>query len=158
MVRAAGMPLADGELPPGSLTVRVVQGAFAGDLTGLPVEVELNGSETRQAFTGAKGRAEFAHLPIGAGVRVTASVGGERLQSDVFPMPAESGLRVLLVTGTGDPSEPETISAGSALATLPPPVADSVTTTGAVRITVVALTLLAIAFFGRQWRSRRHIR
>lgn len=101
MVRAAGMPLNDGALPPGSLTVRVVEGAFTGDLRGITVEATFAGSETLRAVTGEKGRAEFAHLPVGAQVRVSAVVRGEQLVSELFPMPAESGVRVLLVTGTG---------------------------------------------------------
>lgn len=100
MVRAAGMPLADGTLPPGMLTVRVVEGSFTGNISGQAVTVEVGGrSET--ATTGADGRAEFAHLPIGSSVRATAVVRGQRLSSETFPMPSESGVRVLLMAGEG---------------------------------------------------------
>ncbi len=84
-VRAAGMPLADGALPPGSLTVRIVQGAFAGDLVAITVSLELDGRDTRTAQTGAMGRAEFAHLPVGSQVRASAVVNGERLGRSRFP-------------------------------------------------------------------------
>lgn len=102
MVRAAGMPLNDGALPPGSLTVRLVEGAFTGDLRGISVEADLGGGQVQRAVTGEKGRAEFAHVPVGARVRVSAVVRAERLQSETFAMPAESGVRVLLVAGPGD--------------------------------------------------------
>lgn len=160
MVRAAGMPLADGALPPGSMTVRVVKGAFDGDLSGISVEVEVAGQKALRAQTGAVGRAEFAHLPIGGTVRASTIVNGERLQSDVFAMPAESGVRVLLVTGTGtstasnDMPTPLTTVAPpvvTAAAVGPPrPAIDGVT---AVRVTVVSLTMIAFAIVGmQQWR------
>ncbi|MGE3492524.1 MAG: hypothetical protein AB7N29_21150 [Vicinamibacterales bacterium] len=107
MVRAAGMPLQDGALPPGSLTVRVVQGAFTGDLSGIPVDLEVAGRSPLRAVTQTMGRAEFAHLPIGAQVSASATVNGSRLQSESFSMPADSGVRVLLIAGT------ETVSHGS---------------------------------------------
>lgn len=98
-VRAAGSALRDGALPPGMLTVRVVRGAFANNLAGLEVKADLGGGQTRAALTGADGRAQFAHLPVGARVRVTTTAGGESLTSEAFDMPAESGVRVLLVAG-----------------------------------------------------------
>ena len=163
MVRAAGMPLADGALPPGSMTVRVVKGAFDGDLSGISVEVEVAGQKTLRAQTGAVGRAEFAHLPIGGNVRASTIVNGERLQSEAFAMPAESGVRVLLVTGTGAAMTPnDTPTPLTPLAAAPPVAAaavdppraaiDGVT---AVRVTVVSLTMIAFAVVGlQQWRRR----
>lgn len=100
MVRAAGMPLRDGALAPGMLTVRLVEGAFARDFSNRVVEVEVSGGKIDSARTGADGRARFAHLPIGARVRAWATVGGERLESEAFEMPAESGVRLLLVAGS----------------------------------------------------------
>ncbi len=162
MVRAAGMPLPDGSLPPGSLTVRIVQGAFAGDLSGIPVEIEIDGRDRRQALTGEKGRAEFAHLPIGARVRASAVVGNERLQSDPFPIPAESGVRVLLVTA--EDHAPTAGAASAPLVTSPPgpaPLAaeprtrDTAPGVTAVRVIVVSLTILAFVLMGARWWRRR---
>ncbi len=163
-VRAAGMPLADGALSPGSLTVRIVQGAFAGDLVGIAVSLDLDGRDARSARTGAMGRAEFAHLPVGATVRASAVVNGERLESDPFQMPAESGVRILLVTGTGTAgttgSDPHAAGAGApaaaprALASAGTPLHGATV----VRATVVSMTVLAFALVGaRQWRRRRSL-
>ena len=151
LVRAAGMPLQDGALPPGSLTVRLVQGEFTGDLKGVTVEIELDGLEKRQALTGEMGRAEFAHLPVGALVRVVATVGGERLQSDAFPMPAESGVRLLLIAGAGGAAPMQASSP------IPQTPSSGDQTEGAlIRITMVSLTALAFLLVGaQQWRRRR---
>ncbi len=151
MVRAAGMPLPDGELPPGSLTVRVVQGAFTANLSGIPVEVHVTGQPALRKQTGALGRAEFAHLPIGVEARALALVNGERLESETFRIPVESGVRVLLIAGdgtagqgTGGAPAPELQApAAVPLATATPAAADD--NVRIVQVVVVLLTLLAFA-------------
>jgi hypothetical protein len=92
-------------------------------------------------------------------------VNGERLESEKFQMPADSGVRVLLIAGG------EAVSHGvdgpppaSPIAELPVPAASpSAPAVGApvdgvrvVQVTVVALTLLAFAaIFVQQWRRTR---
>ncbi len=97
--RAAGMALHDGALPPGTLTVRIVRGDFSGNRPGVRVALETDGQPAKESTTGADGRAQFAHLPVGRSVRVWATVDGERLSSEAIVLPAESGVRVLLVAG-----------------------------------------------------------
>jgi hypothetical protein len=174
MVRAAGMPLQDGTLAPGSLTVRIVQGDFTGNLSGIDVDLEVAGEGAKRAQTGADGRAAFAHLPIGASVTASATVNGERLQSEPFTMPADAGIRLLFVAGgafvdtataagaqaippiTGAPpvganamppgsaAAPSAAGAGTGVATTS--ATDSVAT---FRIVMIALT--AIAFAAVAW-------
>ena len=122
MVRAAGMPLNDGALAPGTLTVRVVEGAFTRDIANQVVEVEVAGGKIESARTGPDGRAQFAHLPIGARVRAWATIDGERLESDGFEMPGQSGVRVLLVAGAG--------AGASVMASTAPPLDASTWPTG----------------------------
>lgn len=114
--RAAGMALHDGTLPPGTLTARVVRGNFSGNLAGVEVTLDVLGEASKQATTGADGRAQFAHLNVGATVLVWATVSGERLESESIVMPAESGVRVLLVAGD---EFVDTTKTGD-VATLPP--------------------------------------
>lgn len=95
---AAGAPLNDGELAPGILTVRVVRGGFAGNLPDRDVVLDVLGGPTRKARTNTEGRAEFSGVPVGAHVRASVVVDGDRLESAVFPMPIDSGVRVLLAT------------------------------------------------------------
>jgi hypothetical protein len=166
MVRAAGMPLNDGALAPGMLTVRVVQGAFTHDLAGQAVDVEVTGAKTARAMTGSDGRAQFAHLPVGAAVRAIAIVGDERLESDVFPMPEASGVRLLLVAGGGsadagaaglpNPSGFTTVVDPPLAATLPvEPPQDPESGVLAIRIGLVLATVFAFALFTLQRRRRR---
>jgi hypothetical protein len=95
--RAAGSPLRDGAIPPGMLTVRVVRGSFSNNLANVNVLAEITGGTTETAKTGADGRAQFAHLPVGSMVHASATVDGETLTSETFEMPAEAGVRLLLV-------------------------------------------------------------
>ena len=168
MVRAAGMPLRDGALAPGMLTVRLVRGSFDGDLIGHTVEAQIAGQTTLREQTGAQGRAQFAHLPVGASVRASAVIDGERLQSDVIVMPPESGVRVLLVTGMGAPIAVPVEPLGPAPMTpvepaLAPAQAPTSLQSGIfidsatlARITVISLTVFAFAGVGlQQWRRRR---
>lgn len=168
MVRAAGMALNDGALPPGTLTVRVVQGTFTGDLTGTMVDLEVTGQAPLHAPAKAQGRAEFAHLPIGAEVRASAIVNGERLQSDAFRMPAESGVRILLIAGAGASAAPAAAlpPGHPAVEATPAPAAVSPAAPAAdqqgvvmVRRAVIAMTALAFAaVFAQWWRRRRRSR
>ena len=142
MVQAAGMPLNDGALAPGMLTVRVVRGAFTADLSGETVTVDVAGGRRETARTGTDGRAQFAHLPVGAAVRVSAFVENQRLTSETFALPPESGVRVLLVVDdSASLSTPET-------APVPRPVPTRGPAPGvlAIRIFFTVATLAAFAF------------
>lgn len=178
VVRAAGMPLQDGTLAPGSLTVRIVQGDFTGNMSGIDVDLEVSGEGAKRAQTGADGRAAFAHLPIGASVTASATVNGERLQSEPFTMPADAGIRLLFVaagefvdtaTKEGAQAIPP-IGAGSAppppdgagppaedtpAASAAPAAARSFDGVTTFRIVMVSLTALAFVAVGwRQWTRR----
>lgn len=167
MVRAAGMPLNDGTLPPGILTVRVVRGAFTADLPDQTVTVDISGGKQESARTGPDGRAQFAHLPVGADVRVSAVVENEQLTSEVFAVPAESGVRVLLVADGGGGRD-TSVAADSVNASSLPPETTPLTaaraqspsgpSTGvlAIRVFFTIATLAAFAFvLFRQSAPRR---
>jgi hypothetical protein len=111
-VRAAGMALRDGALPPGTLTVRVVRGDFSNNLPNQTVSLEVDGGPVQRAITARDGRATFAHLPIGARVRAFATVDNEALESEAFEIVGESGIRIVLIAN-GD-------SGGAADRPLPP--------------------------------------
>ncbi|HET9010990.1 MAG TPA: hypothetical protein VFN38_04210 [Gemmatimonadaceae bacterium] len=172
-MRAAGMALRDGALAPGMLTVRVVRGSFDRNAANETVQVDVDG-RLESATTDAGGRAQFAHLPIGASVQATAVVDGEPLVSERFAMAAESGIRVLLIAGAGAASAsgiptlpvpeaaPGADAAAGGSAAQPQPAAspDDATVTGIrvafVMTTVFALALVVFGKYGwRPWRPRR---
>jgi hypothetical protein len=169
MVRAAGMPLRDGALAPGMLTVRVVEGAFTKDFADQLVEVEVAGGKIDSARTGADGRAQFAHLPVGARVRAWASVGGERLESESFEMPGESGVRVLLVAGASAGTTAPLATSTTELPPNHPPISETPSAppalpsasgaSGSEGVTAIRAVLLTttIFAFGLVW-LRRHRR
>ena len=92
----SGMPLPVGDMPAGSLTVRVLRGAISNPVAGLQVEVHGTGAPVTST-TNEAGRAEFKGLPIGARLKAVASVDGQRLESQEFALPAAGGVRVMLV-------------------------------------------------------------
>ena len=169
MTRAAGMALRDGALAPGMLTVRVVRGAFDRNAANETVQIEIAGRIDR-AVTGADGRAQFAHLPIGATVQATAVVDGEALASERFEMAAESGIRVLLIAGEGSAT-----ASGIPVETAPPSATDAapIAVTGApapagaaredpavlgirAAFALATAAALALVVFGRYgWRPGR---
>jgi hypothetical protein len=92
----SGMSMPTPDLPDGTVSVRVVRGQMSNNLSG--VEVELHGAgAARHATTGADGRAQFTGVPAGAQVHALAVVGGERLETQPFEVPARGGVRALLV-------------------------------------------------------------
>lgn len=91
----SGMPLNVGELAPGTVTVRVVRGAMTNPLPGQ--KVELTGDVTASVETNAEGRAEFTGLRLGAHIKASVTVDGERIESQEFHVPEKGGIRVALV-------------------------------------------------------------
>jgi hypothetical protein len=102
----SGMPLPAPELATGTLTVRVVRGVVTNNAAGQAVELTAGGS-TRTATTDATGRAEFAGLRPGYQVRAWTAEGGARIESQVITMPAQGGVRVLLVLPEGGAEPPD---------------------------------------------------
>ena len=92
----SGIPLPVSDLPPGTVTVRVVRGSMANAIVDQPVELS-GGPSVLTARTNESGRAEFRGLQPGVRVRAAATVSGERLESHEFPVPAAGGIRLALV-------------------------------------------------------------
>ncbi|MGE0450238.1 MAG: hypothetical protein AB7Q29_11725 [Vicinamibacterales bacterium] len=92
----SGIPRPVDDLPAGGLSVRLIRGDLSNNIVGHPVDLSVGG-DVRTANTDESGRAEFRGVPPGAPVRASATVDGERLESQEFPMPAQGGIRLLLV-------------------------------------------------------------
>jgi hypothetical protein len=92
----SGMPLPVGDMPAGSVSVRVVRGIVSNIVPDHPVELTVNG-QTITVKTDGSGRATFTALKIGAVARARTKVGDETLESQEFTIPSTGGIRTMLV-------------------------------------------------------------
>jgi hypothetical protein len=122
----SGIPMPVADLPDGTVAVRVVRGEIANLIKRQAVELSVDG-KSQTATTDEAGRAQFSPVPAGAKVRATATVGGEKLESQEFQMPAKGGIRLLLVALGGISAAPAPDAK---------PVAGTVTLGGETRIIV----------------------
>ena len=110
----SGRPLPVGDLPVGTVTVRVVRGSMTNVIPNQPVEL-TGGPSPLTATTNDQGRAEFSGLRPGMTVQAATTVDGERLESQQFAVPSSGGIRVALVkidatggqTGPGSSQAPQ---------------------------------------------------
>ncbi len=138
----AGRPLPVGDLPVGTVTVRVVRGAMTNVIAGQ--QVELSGAgRPMSATTDAQGRAEFPGLAPGTTVMAATVVDGERLESQPFAVPASGGVRVALVAGLGQDGGP----AGATPAAPSGPVETGAVTLGSQSRFVVEMADEALSVF-----------
>lgn len=100
----SGVPLPTGEIPAGTVTVRVVRGTLTNVVTGHPVEL-IVGASTVAGKTNEQGRVEFTGLAIGARVKAVTTVDGQRLESQEISLPPNAGVRYMLVA-TDDSAAP----------------------------------------------------
>ena len=111
----SGLPLSDGSLADGTVTVRVIRGAVTNNVSGQTVELR-RGDTVETAMTDAEGRATFLTLDPGQQVQASTELDGQRIDSQLFPVPERGGVRVMLVGGDPDsppvPSEPGVVTFG----------------------------------------------
>lgn len=94
----SGLPLPAGDLPNGTVTVRVVRERMGNNIAGQEVAVTTPDGKVT-AVTDAQGRAEFTSLTPGTSVTASTTVAGETLTSQPFTVPTQGGVRVALVAG-----------------------------------------------------------
>jgi hypothetical protein len=92
----AGIPRPVDDLPPGSVSVRLIRGQLSNNIPNHPVELHVGG-KVLTVNTDDAGRAQFDKLTPGASVTAVSVVDGERLESQTFPAPAQGGIRLMLV-------------------------------------------------------------
>jgi hypothetical protein len=94
----AGRALPAPEFPNGTISVRLVRESLGNNIVGHEVTVRA-GETSRTAKTDESGRAQIAGLPAGASAVAEATVDGEKLTSQPFEVPAQGGIRVILISG-----------------------------------------------------------
>jgi hypothetical protein len=92
----SGMPLPVPDVPVGTVTARVIRGALTNPMPGQTVELTGAG-DPKTAQTDGAGRATFSGLAPGTRVKAAVVVGGERVESQEFDVPAAGGIRLMLV-------------------------------------------------------------
>jgi len=97
----AGQPIPVGDLPIGTVTVRVVRQQMTNVVPNQEVELQV-GNEMRSAKTDETGRATFSGLTPGQQVRAFTQVDGEKLMSVPFDVGTTGGTRVLLAAGLAE--------------------------------------------------------
>lgn len=112
----SGIPRPDGNLPDGTITVRVIRGSFANNVIDHPVELRA-GDQVQTARTDANGRATFRAPAKGTILRASTEVDGARLESQEFQAPSAGGVAVMLVASGGgvaaqQPARPGSVSLG----------------------------------------------
>jgi hypothetical protein len=92
----SGIPRPDGQMAPGTVSVRLIRGDLSNNITGHPVELHV-GDKVQTVKTDENGRAEFSGLTPGSSATAVATVDGERLESQAFPVQTQGGVRLMLV-------------------------------------------------------------
>lgn len=151
----SGLPLQVGDLPPGVVAVRVIRRSFADNIAGQRVELHVGQGNVLAATTGKDGRAQFNGLQVGDTVQARAVVDAEPLGSGRFPLPAQGGVRLVLVAGVGAGIPADVVPPPTAA---PAPVAVATTAAPTPRYSRTASALMLMftsAGLGFVWFTRR---
>jgi hypothetical protein len=124
----SGIPMPSPDVPAGSVSVRLVRGELTNNIVGHRVELHA-GARTETATTDENGRAVFTGLQPGTSMHATAEVDGEPVESQTFELPADAGVRLVLVAGAA-------AAAPAGGAPMPPVAAGDVVFAGDSRIQI----------------------
>jgi hypothetical protein len=112
----SGQPLPDQGMPAGTVSVRVARKIPANAVAGVDVSAITKNAggdaRKRTVKTDASGRALFESLAPGDEFHAEVTVDGELLQTATFAVPAQGGVRTMLIAGL--PPEGEAGGAGAA--------------------------------------------
>jgi hypothetical protein len=112
-----GRPLPDRGMPTGTVTVRVARTIPANAVAGVEVSAVIRNAggdlRRRTQTTDGSGRAMFEGMAPGDQFTAEVTVDGEKLASQTFTMPAEGGIRTMLIAALGHGGAP---AAGGAAA------------------------------------------
>ena len=92
----SGMPLPAGDVPVGTVTVRVIRGQMTNVLKGQTVTLTGAGAP-KSMQTDDSGHATFSGLTPGTSVQASVTVDGQKIDSQTFDVPQSGGIRLVLV-------------------------------------------------------------
>lgn len=94
---ALGHPLPSGDLPAGTVQVKIIAGSIAKPVADTDVHISIGGVD-HPARTNAEGHATLPGVPAGAKVQIKVKGPKDDITSDEFPMPDQGGVKVMLST------------------------------------------------------------
>jgi hypothetical protein len=95
--KMSGIPRPDPQVPPGTITVRLIRGELANRITGLDVGLADGSGKVVMQKTDDQGRATFPGLAAPGPYQARATDGVEELTSQPIELQANMGSRVMLV-------------------------------------------------------------
>ncbi len=93
----SGIPRPDPQVPAGTVTVRLIRGQLPNNIIDHEVELLGDGGALQKQKTDAAGRATFTGVPAGGSFVARAKEGEIELTSQPIVIPADMGVRVMLV-------------------------------------------------------------
>ncbi len=103
--KMSGIPRPDPQVPPGTITVRLIRGQLANRVVSHEVSLSSSDGKSQTANTDAEGRATFSLLGVGPFI-ASAKDGDTELRSQPIEPQEQMGTRVMLVfplSGAGAP-------------------------------------------------------
>jgi hypothetical protein len=95
--KMSGIPRPDPQVPPGTVTVRLIRGELSNRMVGVDVGLASPDGKVQVQKTNEEGRATFSGLAAGATYQARATDGLQELTSQPIELPGSSGVRVMLV-------------------------------------------------------------
>src|SRR5947209_124459 len=95
--KMSGIPRPDPQVPPGTITVRLIRGELSNRMTGIDVGLVGADGKARTQKTDEQGRATFAGLAAPGPYTAKATDGVEELASQPIELQSNMGSRVMLV-------------------------------------------------------------
>jgi hypothetical protein len=118
---AMSAPLFVGDLPVGSISVRITKPSMTEPITGTDVTgswtTKTGERKSAVVKTGEDGRATFSNVPAGSTFQAKATVEGEALATPAFEVPNEGGTRLLLLVGANAAEAMAEMTGGAAAST-----------------------------------------
>lgn len=95
--KMSGIPRPDSQVPPGTVTVRLIRGELSNRMVGVDVGLAGADGKVQVQKTNDEGRATFSGLQIGATYQARSTDGVQELTSQPIELPSSAGVRVMLV-------------------------------------------------------------
>jgi len=95
--KVSGIPRPDPQVPPGTITVRLIRGQLSNRVIGMAVALVGSDGKSYQQKTDDQGRATFAGLSAPGPYTAKATDGVEELTSQPIELQSDMGSRVMLV-------------------------------------------------------------